>query len=144
MPPSIISRLYSSRSNILSSEIKCSSPLITFFAFHCTVSSVSMSFSYWGTQTWTQSSRCGLTSAEQSRRVTSQPAGNAVSPAAQDTIGLFCCRGTLLTQIQLGICQDYQLLSCQDVFQQGGPQHTLALETWGLFLPRWGVWCLST
>lgn len=33
------------------------------------------------------------------------------APAAQDTIGLFCCKGTLLTQIQLGICQDHQVLS---------------------------------
>lgn len=40
----------------------CSSLFITLVALHWTLSSMSVSFSYWGAQKWTQHSGCDLTS----------------------------------------------------------------------------------
>ena len=60
----LFSRLISPSSLSLSLQERCSCPLIIFVALHLTVSSMSMSFLYWGTQNWTQHSRCGPTSAE--------------------------------------------------------------------------------
>jgi len=48
-----------------------SSPLIIFVASYWTLSSMPVSLLYWGAQNWTQCSRCGPTSAEQRRRITS-------------------------------------------------------------------------
>ena len=55
----------------LSSQERCSSPLIILAPLSWTPSSISTSFSHWGAQNWAQWSRCGLTSAEQRVRILS-------------------------------------------------------------------------
>ena len=51
-----------------------------------------------------------------------QPAGDAFPDAAQDTVGLPCCKGTLLPYSQLDVHQDPQVLLCKAAFQLVGPQ----------------------
>lgn len=53
------------------SQMRCSSPLITFVTLCGTLSSMSTSFLYLRVQKWPQYRRCGLTSAEWRGRITS-------------------------------------------------------------------------
>lgn len=46
-----------------------------------------------------------------------RPAGNALCNAAQDTLGFFCHKGTLLSRVQLGVYQDPQVLFSKTPFQ---------------------------
>ena len=64
-------RLTSPRFLSLSSSEKCSWPIITFVTLCWTCFSMSVSFSHWGGENWTQQSSCALTSAEQRGRITS-------------------------------------------------------------------------
>ncbi|KAK4828308.1 hypothetical protein QYF61_025320 [Mycteria americana] len=57
-----------------------------------------------------------------------QPAGNTPPDAAQDTISLLCCKGTLLAHVQLGVHQDPQVLFCEAAFKLSGSQHILEHE----------------
>ena len=61
----LFSRLNSPSSFSLSSQERCSSPLIIFVALLWTHSNRSTSFLYWGLQTWMQYSKWSLTRAEQ-------------------------------------------------------------------------------
>lgn len=72
-------------------------------------------------QVWTQPSSGGLASAEGKDHLAS-PAGNTLSKAAQDTVGLLSSRVTLLINVQLGVHQD---LFCRAAFQLCAPQHVL-------------------
>ena len=49
---------------------RCSRPFIIFVALCCTLSRRSLSSLNWGAQNWTQCSRCGLTQAEHTGRIT--------------------------------------------------------------------------
>ncbi|KAK4827433.1 hypothetical protein QYF61_017990, partial [Mycteria americana] len=59
----------------------------------------------------------------QKGRITSQPAVNGLSNAAQDTFSLFCHKGMLLAHVQFRVHQDQQVLSCKAAFQLG--EHVL-------------------
>jgi len=65
------SRLNNPNSRSLSSQERCSIPLITSVALLWTRSNRSVSFFYWVPQSWTPYSRWGLTRAEQRNRIPS-------------------------------------------------------------------------
>jgi len=67
----LFSRLNKPSSLSLSSQERCSCPLIILTALHWPLSSSSSSFLNWEAQNWTQHCRWGLTRAEQRRRRTS-------------------------------------------------------------------------
>ncbi|PKU44118.1 hypothetical protein llap_5595 [Limosa lapponica baueri] len=73
-------------------------PLIIFMALLWTCSSRSMSFLYWGHQSWMQCSRRGLTKAEQRGSHLQQHAGHASFDAAKDMVGFL---GTASARCQL-------------------------------------------
>lgn len=53
---------------------------------------------------WVQHCRCGLTTPQWRGRITSlNLVGNTLADATQGIAGFFCCRGTLLSSVQLGI-----------------------------------------
>ena len=52
-------------------------------------------------------------------------AGSALPNAAQGTIHLLCCKGTLLPHGQFGVYWDLQVPFCRAAFQLGSPQHVL-------------------
>lgn len=96
-----------------------SSLLITFITFCWTHGNKTMSLSYWGAQSWTQHSRRVSPLLSREKDPFPQPAGHALPNAAQESIGCLCCRGTLLTHVQLGVHQDPHSLSCKAAFQLG-------------------------
>ena len=115
-PSLFCSRLNNPSSLSLSSWDRCSSPFITSVAHRWTLSSMSMSLLCWGAQNRTQHSRCNLTSAEQKGRLTSLLL-LAIFPLVQPRCcWLFCCKGTLLAHVQLGVHQDPQVPLLQSCF----------------------------
>jgi len=49
-----------------------------------------------------------------------QPGGSTFPSAAQDTISVLCCKGTLLAHVRLGVHQDTLDLFCKAAFQRVG------------------------
>ena len=74
---------------------------------------------FWGAETRTQYSRCGLIRAEQSRREEPpRPAGHTLFNAPQDTTSLLGHKGTLPAHGQPAVHQDTQVLLHRAHFQQ--------------------------
>lgn len=89
------------------------------------ISSMTMSLLYWGPQSLSQYSRCGLIRAEQ-RRITSLDLLGAfllVQPRIPSLA--FLSKGTLLSHVQLGVQWDPQALFCQTALWPLSPQHVL-------------------
>lgn len=53
---------------------------------------------------------------------------NSLPNAAPDTIGLLCCKDTLVVHVQLYVCQDSSVIFCQAAFKLGGPWHILVYD----------------
>ena len=99
------------------------SPFTNFMDLHRRPSSIFQSLFYWRAQNWTQHSKCGLTRAKQSGRIT--PAGTIPHSVDQGAFGCLCHNGSLQFHVQLRVHQDPQLLFYNAAFQHSGPLHTV-------------------
>lgn len=72
----------------------------------------------------TQHSGCGLSSAEERRRIIPWPAGGTHSNAAEEAVGLHCCKSALLAHVRLGIHKNLNL----SAFRSQPPACT---DAWG-------------
>lgn len=82
-----------------------------------------MSFFHLGTQN--HMGRYGLISVEEGNDHVLQPAGWIPAHVAQETIGRFCQKTTLLTHILLVFYLDSQVFFCKVAFWIGGPKVSL-------------------
>ena len=106
----LVSKLNKPSSLSLSSQERCSSPLIILVALLWTCYKSSTSFLCWGPQVWTQCCRWDLTREGKSRWGQSSPCYHPPVGAAQDTVGILGCKSTLSVHVQLSIRQDSQVL----------------------------------
>jgi len=86
---------------------------------HWILSSKSISVLYWGAQRWTQHSRCGLSHAGQSRRITSLDL-LATLLVLQPWMPLTAIGAR--APVEFDVHKDPQLL-CKAAFHLGGQQH---------------------
>lgn len=86
-----------------------------------------MSLLYWGGgQKRIQDSRSHQCWVEQKNSI-SWPPGKILPNVARDTF-FFNSKGILITHVQLGVYQDFQVLFCRGVFQTDCPQYALMPE----------------
>lgn len=71
----------------------------------------------------TQHSRCGLSSAEERRRIIPWPAGGTHSNAAEEAVGLHCCKSALLAHVRLGVHKNLNL--SEKLLSEASPQPAL-------------------
>ena len=105
----LFSKLNNPSSLSLSSQERCSIPLLTFVALLWTHFNSSMSFLCWVLQSCTQDSRWGLSRAERENHQP-WPAGHPSFDAARDTVGLLGCKHTLPGRVELLINQHSHFL----------------------------------
>lgn len=98
----LFSKLNSPSSPNLFLYIRCSNLFIIFVALYWTLFKKFMFFLYWGVQNLTQHYKCV---SEVLSREEGSPslAMNAWPNAAQEAVGLLCCKGTLRAHGQLGV-----------------------------------------
>ena len=129
------SRLDSSSSRSSSLWERRSRPFAISAALCCTLCAMSVSPSWWGAHSWTQSSRGGLSSsAEERGRITCldlpRPAVSALLTAACPSLSLLRGQGALLTPVQAGVQRD-QMVPVSKALLQLGVHRFM-----GLFLSR--------
>ena len=84
------------------SASSCSKPFIILVAIHWTRSCMSMSLFYWRAQNQTQHARCVSPVLSRGKGSPPSTCWQCSTPhAAQDAVGLLCCKGTLLAHGQL-------------------------------------------
>ena len=106
-PPSLLSRLNSHNSQSLLTW-----QMAQAFGRFVPVSPCLL---YWGTQNWTQHSRCALSHQHwvEDNSLPPQVAGSTLPNAPQDFVSFLCPKYTLLVHVY----QNHQVLSCKAAFQ---------------------------
>ena len=103
----------------LSSYERYSSPLIIFVILRWTCSTTSMPLLYWGAQHSTPGvSHQGWV---EGKDRFPRPAGNALPNTAQESVGRLCDKGTLMTHVQLPVCQNLRSFSAKLPSSQSAP-----------------------